>query len=259
MCILFIAVQKHPEFPLIIAANRDEFHQRPTRESKFWEHQPNLLAGKDLSAGGSWMGVTRNGKISALTNIRAPTRQNDAARSRGELVTNFLNQDININSYAAILEATADDYNGYNLLYGTLSKLELSVFNNHTRMHQTLTQGYYGLSNASLDKPWPKIQRGKQALADYCESHTDIDKRVLFRLLGDNTQAEDDKLPETGVPYEWEKQLSSIFIHGQEYGTRSSTVLTVNNQNHVEWEEHSFDPQGNRVNQQSFQFDLTKL
>ena len=257
MCILFIAVKKHPKFPLIIAANRDEFHPRPTRTSQFWDNYPNLLAGKDLSAGGSWMGVTRNGKVSALTNIRDPSRQNDNAKTRGELVTQFLNQNISQPDYASALEKSTEDYNGYNLLFGTLSPLELSVFNNHTLRHQQLSQGYYGLSNASLDKPWPKIERGKQALADYCESHQEIDTRVLFRLLGDNTQAEDEDLPETGVPYEWEKQLSSIFIRGERYGTRSSTILTVDNDNHVEWIEHTFNPEGQTIQQEMFQFVLT--
>lgn len=257
MCILFIAVKKHPKFPLIIAANRDEFHPRPTQTSQFWDNYPNLLAGKDLSAGGTWMGVTRNGKVSALTNIRDPSRQNDNAKTRGELVTQFLNKNITQPDYASALEKSTEDYNGYNLLFGTLSPLELSVFNNHTLRHQQLSQGYYGLSNASLDKPWPKIERGKQALADYCESHQEIDTRALFRLLGDNTQAEDEDLPETGVPYEWEKQLSSIFIRGERYGTRSSTILTVDNDNHVEWIEHTFNPEGQTIQQEMFQFDLT--
>lgn len=259
MCILFIAVQKHPKFPLIIAANRDEFHPRPTLASHFWDDSPHLLGGRDLTAGGTWMGVTRNGRISALTNIRNPSRNNEDAKTRGELVTQFLNKDISLDAYASILESSVDDYNGYNLLYGSLLPLKMSVFNNHTLRHQQLSTGYYGLSNASLDKPWPKIERGKQALADYCESHNEIDTRILFRLLGDNTQADDQDLPETGVPYEWEKQLSSIFIHGEGYGTRSSTVLTVDNNNHVEWIEHSFNANGDMIDEQTFGFDLKNV
>lgn len=259
MCILFIAVQKHPKFPLIIAANRDEFHPRPTQASHFWDDMPDLLAGRDLNAGGTWMGVTRNGGVSALTNIRDPSRNNDDAKSRGELVTHFLNQNNTQEQYLRTLESSVNDYNGYNLLYGNLLPLKLSVFNNHTLRHQILSQGYYGLSNASLDKPWPKIERGKQALADYCESHPDIDTRVLFRLLGDNTQADDKDLPETGVPYEWEKTLSSIFIHGEGYGTRSSTILTVDNHNHVEWIEHSFNAKGKTIDEKAFRFDIKNV
>lgn len=257
MCILFIAIEKHPHFPLIIAANRDEFHRRPTTESHFWGNSPNLLAGKDEQAGGTWMGVTRNGRVAALTNIRDPDKQNDNAATRGRLVTEFLKQNISEREYTNILETDAADFNGYNLLYGTLSPLNLSVFNNHTLRHQSLTAGYYGLSNASLDNPWPKIRRGKQALADYCESHNQIDTRILFRLLGDHTQANDDELPETGVPFAWEKQLSSIFIRGETYGTRSSTILTVNNNNHVEWIEHSFNVTGECSHAARFEFDLT--
>jgi uncharacterized protein with NRDE domain len=256
MCILFIAVEKHPEYPLIIAANRDEFHQRPTQQSHFWEKHPELLGGRDLEAGGSWMGVTRTGRISALTNIRDPSRQLNNAISRGELVTHYLTEGISTEAYAKRIENSAEAYNGYNLLYGSLNPSDLWVFNNHTLRHQQLTPGYYGLSNASLDKPWPKIKRGKQGLADYCESHEHINIDSLFCLLGDKTKAADEELPSTGVPYEWEKQLSSIFIHGESYGTRSSTILTLDHNNHVTWNEHSFDPQGETIAQNQFTFDL---
>ncbi|MDM7860755.1 NRDE family protein [Alteromonas sp. ASW11-36] len=256
MCILFIAVNQHPKYPLIIAANRDEFHQRPTQSSRFWPECENLLAGRDVKAGGTWMGVTRNGRIAALTNIRDPKRQNDQAKSRGELTVNYLLGNSGYSDFAQQLQNTADDYNGYNLLYGDIKRGQLQVFNNHSLQLQTLKNGYYGLSNASLNTPWPKIERGKLALADYCETHKELNIEALFALLGDQTKAEDHLLPDTGVPSEWEKQLSSIFIQGEQYGTRTSTLLIVDQHSHVNWYERNFNASAIVENEAAYEFSL---
>ena len=254
MCILFIAVNQHPKYPLIIAANRDEFHQRPTQSSRFWLEHKNLLGGRDLAAGGTWMGVTRNGGIAALTNIRDPKRQNDQAKSRGELVVNYLLGSGGYCDFAQELKRTADNYNGYNLLYGDIKRSQLQVFNNHSMQLQTMKNGYYGLSNASLNTSWPKIERGKLALADYCETHKELNIEALFALLSDQTKAEDHLLPETGVPNEWEKQLSSIFIQGEQYGTRTSTLLIVDHNSRVNWYERNFNPTAAVENEAAYEF-----
>ena len=162
MCILFIAVNQHPDYPLIVAANRDEFFERPTSVSAFWQDYPQLLAGKDLRAGGTWMGINQWGKLAALTNIRDPQRIDPDALSRGELVSHYLQQSPDSKDYLTRLNATGTNYNGFNLLFGDWNNLR--VFNNHTLQSETLTSGVYGLSNASLNTPWPKTVQGMAQL-----------------------------------------------------------------------------------------------
>jgi len=254
MCILFIAVNQHRDYPLIIAANRDEFHRRPTSVSNFWYDHKNILAGRDLSAGGTWMGINRAGKVAALTNIRAPREERPNAKTRGELVVNYLHDDICENDYLHQLQQSHLDYNGYNLLFGTLDNL--LVYNNFDNTVFKLGNGVYGLSNATLDSPWPKLDAGKAALANYCQGSSDVSYEHLFTLLSNTETATDDILPQTGVPLEWERMLSSIFIKNNFYGTRSSTILLLNNDNHCYWEERSYDPKAEITNKQIIEFDI---
>ena len=256
MCILFIAVNQHRDYPLIIAANRDEFTDRPTRSSGFWNEHPGLLAGKDLKAGGTWMGINTQGKVAALTNVRDPQKIDPDARSRGELVTDFLTDDsIGNQTYFDKLSSTKDRYNGYNLLFGHWR--DLWVYNNHKGSLDKLKDGVYGLSNDDLNSPWPKINKGMLALEDYCHTDESLDSDHLFDLLRDKTQAQDKYLPQTGVPIEWERKLSSIFISAQGYATRSSTLLLIDQQGQVSWEEHSYDPDGKCFEEKNFQFSLS--
>ncbi|WP_100641211.1 NRDE family protein [Alteromonas facilis] len=258
MCILFIAVNKHPKYPLIIAANRDEFHKRPTQQSQFWESAPDVLGGIDMEAGGTWMGVTRHGKLAALTNIRDPNRIKSNAISRGALVADFLKTDVTVSDYSSQISKSVDDYNGYNLLFGDLPSMDIRTFNSHLSEEQRLETGFYGLSNASLDVAWPKIQRGKKALEQYCETHKQLDTQALFSILADPTLAEDTELPKTGVPLEWEKRLSSIFITSEDYGTRASTLLLMDKQMHIYWYENSFDQYGEVTGSRAYDFPLEK-
>ena len=254
MCILFIAVQQHPTFPLIIAANRDEFYKRPTHPSHFWSESPELLAGKDLEAGGTWMGMTRFGDLSALTNIRAPHLIKDDAKSRGSLVYDFLMDEEKKQQYVSYLHQSREEFNGYNLLFGKWN--DLAVYNNHEDSLQYLHPGFYGLSNANLNSPWPKINKGVQALRNYCKTHDEMDDEQLFELLRNEEKAKDHLLPVTGVPEQWEKQLSSVFINVEGYGTRSSTLLYINNEGEVHWHERSWDDQANHVEDRRFSFTL---
>lgn len=254
MCILFIAINQHKDFPLIIAANRDEFYRRPTHTSAFWPDVPHMLAGKDLQAGGTWMGVTRQGKLSALTNIRAPETVNPQARTRGELVANFLSRDITAAEYLQQIQMTRTQYNGYNLLFGDWHSL--FVYNNHLNEVSKLEQGVYGLSNANLNSDWPKVNSGMRVLADYCRDDHDFEHEHLFDLLKDSTRADDANLPQTGVPLELERALSSIYIRLPEYGTRSSTVLTVDKHQHLLWLERTYDENGHNLNQKNVSFSL---
>ncbi|MEW9797015.1 NRDE family protein [Alteromonas sp. CYL-A6] len=246
MCILFIAHQQRDDFPLIIAANRDEFHARPASASHFWSTSPDLLAGQDLEAGGTWMGITRGGRIAALTNIRDPARQQADAQTRGELVTGYLcHPESTDDAFTARLRASRNRYNGYNLLFGNQDRLQ--VYNNQLDTLLPVTPGIHGLSNAALNSPWPKVTRGMRLLTRYCEQADKIDADALFSLLQDDTPADDSALPDTGVPYEWEKRLSSIFIRSEAYGTRASTILLADRSGVLHWHERQFTPDGARL------------
>jgi uncharacterized protein with NRDE domain len=252
VCILFIGIDQHPDYPLIIAANRDEFFARPTAQSHFWSDHPALLAGQDLQAGGSWMAVNKNGRLAALTNVRDPQRINPKAQSRGGLVTRFTQGLQDNAAYLDHLRQSRQDYNGYNLLFGQWH--DLWVYNNHSNCQEKLYPGVYGLSNASLNSPWPKINSGMRNLQHYCHNSDEIIADKLFELLHDETKAADHLLPQTGIPLEWERQLSSIFIRGQDYGTRCSTLLLVDKNLQLSWFEKTFAANGVPVAQQTYHF-----
>lgn len=254
MCILFIAVNEHRDYPLIVAANRDEFFKRPTSQSDFWQENPDILAGKDLQAGGTWMGINKNGRFSALTNVRDPHRIDPKAVTRGELVANFIKDETTNQAYLKQLVDSRERYNGYNLLFGDWH--DLWVYNNHQNKLEQLGDGVFGLSNADLNSPWPKINKGVTNLREYCQLSQPIDEDILFALLRDDTQAEDEILPKTGVPIEWERKLSSIFIKSEDYGTRSSTLLMIDKHNRLSWQERSFDNQGNVFATKNYKFQM---
>lgn len=241
MCILFVANQQRKDMPLVIAANRDEFYRRATEPSHFWPDYPDMLAGKDGEAGGSWMGVTRQGQIAALTNVRAPDAMRENARTRGELVTQYLTGALG-STPSGLLRQQRSAYQGYNLVFGSVGNL--SVYNNIEDRLEHLTPGIHGLSNATLNAPWPKVTRGMQALSHYCEHATAIHKDDLFTLLRDDVQADDEVLPDTGIDKAWEKRLSSIFIQSPEYGTRSSTLILVDHTYTLHWHERQFNRSG---------------
>lgn len=256
MCILFIAVKQHPKFPLIIAANRDEFYRRPTLESGYWTDFPDLLAGKDLQAGGTWMGVTKQGYISALTNIRAPHLNQEAAQSRGRLVLDYLTKPELRGSYVQQLHQSRGKFNGYNLLYGKWH--DLAVYNNHEDSLQFLDDGFYGLSNANLNSPWPKINKGVQALKHYCGHLDKVEPEILLELMRNEDKAEDHLLPKTGVPEIWEKQLSSIFINVQGYGTRTSTIFWIDDNSEAFWYERTYNEKAEIVSEVKQQFCISE-
>lgn len=255
MCILFIAVKQHPDYPLIILANRDEFHQRATTACDYWPEQPAVLGGRDQVANGSWMAVnTQNGRLAALTNIRDPHHINPDAPSRGALVSDFVCGNQSATDYQQHLNTHRQQYNGYNLLFGDVHHLQ--VLNSYSGQVTSLTPGVYGLSNAALNSPWPKLNKGVQALKGYCQQPGKLDNHHLFSLLKDQQQAPDNTLPVTGVSLEWERRLSSIFIQSAEYGTRSSTLLLMNSQQHIDYIERSFAADGKTVESRTFAFTL---
>ena len=223
MCLILLAYRCHPGLDLLVAANRDEFHNRPTAPLAFWDDAPQVLAGRDLQQGGSWMGVTRTGRFAALTNYRDPNRVRQDAPSRGQLVSDYLQGEEPALDYLARLATQSEVYNGFNLLLG--DEAGLHYYSNCGGAPQTLLPGWYGLSNHLLNTPWPKLQRGLALVQDALERRPDPVPDDLLSALADRTLAPDAELPQTGVPLEWERWLSPIFIDAPGYGTRSSTVL----------------------------------
>lgn len=243
MCFLLFAVNSHPQYPFILAANRDEFFQRPTQAAEFWQEFPQLFAGRDLSQGGTWLGVTKTGRISALTNFRSPENNQEDRPSRGNLVSDFLQGSEAPKAYLEELINRDQQYNGFNLIVGTLESLY--YYSNRTHQIQTLKKGIFGLSNHLLDTPWPKVQTGKLNFSALCNKPDGPSHDQLFELLSDQGIATDTSLPDTGVGLDIERKLSSIFIVGETYGTRSSTVVLVNKQGKVEFRERTYN--GNRT------------
>lgn len=225
MCLILIAYRAHPSYELLIAANRDEFYDRPTAPLAFWDDSPQVLAGRDLKEGGTWMGITRAGRFAALTNYRDPRSVRPNAPSRGHLVSDYLQGAEPARGYLDRLASRAAAYNGFNLLLG--DETGLYYYSNRASEVQALPPGLYGLSNHLLDTPWPKLQRGRSDLWRVLDHGPEPTPDALLRLLADRTPAPDTELPDTGVPLEWERWLSPIFIEAPGYGTRSSTVLLV--------------------------------
>jgi len=252
MCLILFLYDIHKDYRMVLGANRDEFYKRATAPLGFWEHSPNILAGRDLKDGGTWMGITRSGRFAALTNYRDPASLRADAPSRGKLVSGFLQSDVSPAAYMENLCSGGHKYNGFNLLLGDTR--DLFYCSNRKNGFQKLDPGLYGLSNRFLDTPWPKVEKGKAGFSRLGEP---IDQEEIFRILSDRCTAPDDQLPETGVSREWERMLSSMFIHSPVYGTRSSSVLLISQKGEVCFSEKTFVPADGGVKEEktrSFQF-----
>jgi len=239
MCLLLMALNTHSTCPLILLANRDEYYERPSAPARFWEEAPSVLAGKDLRAGGTWLGITRNGRIAAVTNYRDPSSIKEGAPSRGRLVSDFLLGQQGPSEYIDKLDREAEKYNGFNLIIG--EKDRFYWYSNRGQGVRSLGPGIYGLSNHLLDTSWPKVVRGKDALARLLSGQKAPSLDELFYVLADRTVADDASLPDTGVELEWERILSPVFIKSPTYGTRSSMVLLMDADNRVTFVEKTFN------------------
>ncbi|MEH6583655.1 MAG: NRDE family protein [Halioglobus sp.] len=249
MCLLIFAHRTSNQYPLLIAANRDEFHQRPTAASAFWPHYPDLLAGRDELSGGTWMGVTRNGRFAAVTNYRDPSATYDAPRSRGELPLAYLTGEEHPQAYLEAVSQRAGEYAGFNLLVGRGD--ELWYINNYSKGKghtpaepRALAPGIYGLSNAQLDTPWPKVSTGKQQLREMSGDDASVSHDALLELVSSTELASVDALNALGMGTTMERLLSAQFIRSETYGTRSSTTLWRDGEGNTSWRELSFDAQG---------------
>jgi uncharacterized protein with NRDE domain len=222
VCLILVGWQIHPDYPLVVAANRDEFYSRPTACAGFWSDQPKILAGRDLQAGGTWLGVTRSGRIAAVTNYRDGTSDRAAGPSRGALVTEFLSGELTPAEFLDVLAGDSRKFNGFNLLVGDYE--DMRCFSNVNGESHVLTPGVYGLSNHFLDTPWPKVTGGKSALGIAMNALPS--ESAVFSLLSDSAIQPDHLLPSTGVSADWERLLSAAFVCGPGYGTRCSTLVT---------------------------------
>jgi uncharacterized protein with NRDE domain len=254
MCLILLAIQKHPKYKLILAANRDEYYERPSEPPHFWEDAPHLLAGRDLVAGGTWLGITRHGRIAAVTNYRDPASVKPNAPSRGKLVSDFLESDLDPLSYLDLIRPEKDRHNGFNLILSSLDRI--TWYSNRSGEATQLLPGVYGLSNHLLDTPWPKVVRSKAMFEQVVCTEKKLSTESLFRILADQTLAADDRLPSTGVPIEWERILSPIFITSPTYGTRSSTVLLIDREEHVAFLNRTFNGHLEPISTSEFEFVL---
>lgn len=252
MCLLIFAHRVSPEYPLLVAANRDEFHARTTATSNFWAEYPELLAGKDLEQGGTWMGVTRGGRFAAVTNYRDPARTAAAPRSRGELPLAYLTGTQEPQAYLLDLAARAQDYAGFNLLVGNSHSLWYFT-NSDILAPQCLAPGIYGLSNARLDTPWPKVELGKARLQALLEAGV-ISHEALATVVSDRDLADRRALSALSLDGAMDPVLSAQFIVTEAYGTRSNTTVWTDDQARMSWREQSFDERGKLRAAQQLEF-----
>jgi uncharacterized protein with NRDE domain len=251
MCLILLAWRAHADYPLVLAANRDELHARAAAPAAWWP-DPKILAGRDLSAGGTWLGVARDGRFAALTNYRDPTIPQRNGPSRGKLVPATLAAMLPVERRLMQLRRTAGNYNPFNLIFSDGGRL--AVFESVPDDGRLLGPGVYGLSNHLLDTPWPKVLTAKSAVGAALARLPD--ERPLLTLLRDERQADDAQLPRTGVSLEWERLLSSAFIRAAAYGTRCSSILLIDRHGCVRFSEWTWDQSGALSGQVDHRFEL---
>lgn len=245
MCLILFAIDAHPRYRLIVAANRDEFYLRPTRAVHFWPEQPNILAGRDLQSGGTWMGANRSGRWAALTNIRSPKHMDKKGPSRGLLVREYLQGEQSTDEFLAAMSASADEYAGFNMLLGEGDQTHF--FNSDEQQVRPVGQGIHGLSNASLNSTWPKVVEGRAAMLEALAQGGRPLQERLFDVLRNRQIADDSQLPNTGIELDWERNLSSRFIGLEGYGTRCSTLAFWDRSGGVRYEERSWNPETGEI------------
>jgi len=250
MCLLLFAWRPDETHRLVLAGNRDEFHERPAAPADWWEN--GALGGKDLRAGGTWLAAHRSGRFAVVTNFREPIEEGRGPRSRGELVTGFLESDLSPEEFAREVAARGREYAGYNLLLG--SPEALVYLSNRGRGPERLAPGLYGLSNHLLDTPWPKLERTRARFAALLGEGAPTGQ--LLEMLADREPAADGEMPDTGIGPDWERLLSSPFIVNTHYGTRCSTILKLLEDGEMHFTERRFDAHGNPSGESAFHFAI---
>ena len=252
MCIIFVAYHYHPDYRLIVAANRDEFYSRPTEPAHFWRDQPAVLAGRDLEQMGTWLGITTSGRLAALTNFRNPNENKKNKQSRGHIVRDFLTGQKPPDEFLIELQSKREKYQGFNILIS--DHTSLFYYSNVENEIKPLKPGLYGLSNHLLDTRWPKVQKGKKQLEQLLKMDKPVDEEDLFRMLRDDEPAPKETLPNTGIGKELEEKLSSIFIKTPDYGTRCSTIIIIDSAGKVRFIERTFPVSEN--NERRYEFHI---
>lgn len=253
MCLLVFAWKLHPRYRLIFAGNRDEFHDRPAAPLAWWDDQTDILGGRDLQAGGTWLAVSRRGRFGVVTNYRDLQRPEAGAPSRGLLITRYLAGELDGPQFIDQLKPEASRFGGFNLLLADDRSMVYGS-NRAPAFGRELAPGVYGLSNHLLDTPWPKLALTRQRF-EHLITGDEPQFDGLFGMLGDRAAAADHLLPNTGVSQKWERLLSSPFIVDERYGTRCSTVVRISHDHHVEIRERRFDRDGRTFGTTSFEFD----
>ncbi len=238
MCLILLSYEVHPVFKLVLAANRDEFYDRPTASLQAWEDEPQIIAGRDLKGGGTWLGVSPNGRLAAITNYRDPGNLKPDAPTRGTLVTTFLSGEMSAYGYLEELSVSAGVYNGFNLI--VYDGRNLCFFSNQEGLVRSIPPGVHGLSNHLLDTPWPKVERGL-ALFRTATAKAAISRKDIFEILRDRNFPPDSQLPKTGVGIKWERILSPLFIASDIYGTRSSAIVSIDADGEVIFAERTYN------------------
>jgi uncharacterized protein with NRDE domain len=254
MCLIFLALKRHPLYKFVLAGNRDEFYKRRTAPASFWPEHTDIVGGRDLEAGGTWLAMRSNGRIGMVTNYRDPKNIDPNAPSRGHLVSRYLETAIPVSEYVEQLQPAAKNYNGFNLLVGNPD--ELWYLSNYKNGFEVLREGTYGLSNHLLETPWPKVKRGKENFGKILASES-VTEETLFNMLFDDMRAEDDQLPDTGIGLDRERALSAMFIKSPGYGTRCSTVILVDNNNNVSFKERVYNIEDFSYSTNHFEFEIS--
>ncbi len=255
MCLILFAAGAHSNYPLIVAANRDEAHSRPAARAGFWMDHPSVYGGRDLEKGGTWLAISRNGRFAAITNYRGAIRRVDSTRSRGELTRDYLTGSEEIEPYLERVSRRADEYNGFSLIAGELDRLWF--FSNQRAGIQSITQDVHGLSNHLLDEPWPKVKRGTAVLKALLHAPEADLVPSLFDILADREPAPDEQLSAADIALE-RRNRSAVFIADDRYGTRASTVLLVSADGKVLFCERTYGPGGVPLGHSERRFELER-
>lgn len=254
MCLIVFGYKAHKKYPLILAGNRDEFYDRPAKNAHFWNTNPPVLAGKDLKAGGTWLGVSDKGELGAITNYRDLTNPTKGEKSRGAIIPEFLNRENDLQKALEPFIEHGELYSGFNLIAGDTENL--FYVSNITNQIERLHPGCYGISNAFLNTPWPKVNSAKKNFKSIISSD-EIDEEAVFNLLQIRKTYPEHLLPQTGLSPELEKDVSSIFIETENYGTRCSTLLMIDNMGVVTFIERTYrnDTGGAQI-EKRFEFEI---
>ncbi len=247
MCVIIFALRQHTRYPFIVAANRDEYYNRPTIAADFWPDLPEVIAGRDKQAGGTWLGLSRRGRFAAITNHYEPGRHTPSLQSRGELVSSFLVTDESLDEYSVQLDHSRENYNGYGLIFGSFSHLRYQ--SNRDSRIVDITEGVHGLGNDFLNTPWPRVEEGKRKLLEVAQSDDQLEAEQFFEILLDSDAIRPDhsEASTSNILEAIDPAQMPIFIRLKDYGTRSSSVILVNSDGTVMFEERTFNPSSRKI------------